>query len=737
MRTLAQIRAEASAQREAEAAITNPPKPAIDLSGIFSGASTVSSNVGEVAQEAYRDPRGFVGSLATGANVLGTAAGVGTFAATGNPVASAAASSVGGAIGSIYDDYGTDISYSDRFGRAALTASQFAIFDGILSASRALRLAAKSKLLRHAKPGQLPKGGIVGRAMDDADEAFSMGREMAYDLKAMIDSGRYTSRLTPAELDRHLQGSLTAPQLTHGEFFDQLAGRFEGSTAGQPIRRLQESTKRLWEDWADMYKKNIGVIVDDPQQLTAMAKTEIDRFVKLGDDANSALHQRVMGAVGSDSFTLAEIQGAFSGAGGIDSVESIIHGWKRIASQTPDPEKIGRIVGNAEGIIKTARARARQAQKIANAAAAGKPLKGNAGVPPVQLTVEEARRIRTLYREARQATPAGTAATAQADSIKVENALKKLIEDHLTNVDNLAGTTGTPQSLSTTWSKANKQSLKSAKDKVRMRVTKLTELIDERKLGPEALDTLVPDSMSPINIRLLRENMGGASAPVWKSIQAFKAEQLMQDLIVKGGKADFNGLLARLTDIRSRAHMRELLGTSGYDSLRRYAVFGREATRASPVAASTRLQVQENGWMRIAAITAAGAAGGVGAAKALGGSQSETGAAAALGVAATGLAIFIAPRQVAKWLVSPGTAEYVLTGMNPKSTPKQVAAAVARLTTMAMAEADKTVGTPLHELATGTPDIIAVDPKMRPEEARLFSAWTRGAGKENRGRQAQ
>ena len=633
---------------------------------------------------------GMAGALA--GEKIGTAGGPG-----GKMIGLGVGAGLGTATGSLIESHFENKGAAEAVEDALQLGASAAVTD-ILTAKTA-RLAgagyrtAKSRLLRGADVAAAPTGGLFGRLQQSTHELLDFAKEMRNDLAHDLQvAGVNLGDVSVEDLDRFQAAPLRPAQLTHGEFLDQIESWVDGSAMGNPFRRLKEKHEAILRAYAESWKRSIGALVDDPRQLSKLVKAELDKVYnrKTGVRSSrvSAIHQSVESAVGTRSIDIGDM---------IPDLEDDLAQWARTAAEHPDVEGAGKVMGSMKALLNRAKSLAA----------------GDQDVAPVSFT--DIKRLRTGFRDLGN-TFAPTSADAKARAGKVVQRLTKRMGDELRDFDVARGVDpdkapafGAGESYYQKWTAGRKATRHLENEKTRLRLDKLTELIDEGKEGAKAIQVIIPDSISSTNLRLLRDRVGGPKSETWKRLQRWKAEDILNRHITRK-KTDFAGLLDDLELIRGARGKRglgDLFGDEQARKLTQFARLGERMLAKNPTGSKVAVNISEARAI-FALITLGGAGGG------------------AAGVVTTGVAagsFLVGMRLLAKWMMNPKTADLVLTGMRPGwDKTKRGIEAVAALGARAMAEAGLE-DVPVDEAAGGDGIVFVPNkPMSRLDYRRMFRA---------------
>jgi len=657
-------------------ASTDPTPPMVAT--ILGGARMVGEQPREFAAGVVEEALSPSSSMGIAGGLAGEKLGR-PFGAPGVLVGGVGGAAIGTVVGSLIESRWENKSAATAIEDAWQLGAAGAVTDILVN--RSMRLgkglwnAGKNRVLRGAAEGELPAGGLFGNVVADAEELVGFGQEMRADLVRDLQTAGVDMRgLTIEDIDRWAEAPFRPAQLTHGEFLDTVEAWVEGSSfAGNNFRRMKEKTLTVLNAYAESWKRSLGPLVDDPRKLSKLVKAELDKVYGRGGTRSghvSGIHKSVKNAMGGRPIDITDLAG--------DLADDIAE-WENIAALHPDKEGVGAVLSDMKKFY-------RRAKDLSE------------GVDGVEgLSFEDVKQIRTGYREMTDALPP-TSRQARKKSGGMQQKLTRKLEDALREFDASRGADpdkapafGVGESYLQKWKAGNKATRHLEQEKSRLRLDKLTELIDEKKEGAKAIQALVPDNISTTNLRLLRDRLGGPKSPTWERIQRWKGEQLLSKHLTRK-KTDFSGLLDELELIKGtqgKEGLKEFLGREHADTLTKFARLGELSLAKNPVGSKVAVNINEAKVtfdMIKFFTTPATLAGGL-VTGGPGGAAVGAASGAAAG-AASGAVFIIGMRQLAKWMMDPKTADLVLTGMKPGwNKTKRGIEAVAALGARAMAEA--------------------------------------------------
>lgn len=498
---------------------------------------------------------------------------------------------------------------------------------------------AKSRFFRKAGVGELPaEGSLFGKALDDAKELHEwgkfMGRELERDANALRQAGGRPP-LTPREIERMKQGVFTPAQLTEGDLLDQAEAMGSASMTGGTMRRFKRTRDRAWTAYADVYKKSLGESVEDPLVLARFMKEKAkavfdDRGVKI-----SAIYDHVMDAAGDRTIDLLPARSA---------LHETIMDWEARAAVSPDKQKIAPII-----------------KRIKRFTRLNEDPAGNITVESIPLTLRQTQQLRSDWLEVSR-TLKDTSSKAKGVTSDAIGEIDKAVDTTLKQASAEMGLTG-KNALDKRYKIANFAHRRKKREMDRLQMGAVVDLVDKKKAGVLAVRTMFPPDISTENVSLLRHVLGPEE---WPKVRRWYGDELL-DRHITSGRVNFNGLYDELTQTGGGrlAQTKEVLGDDYYNTLRRFAEVGRQASKPNPAGSKVAINIAETG----AVLSAAGGGAGL-----LG---EQSGKIGILGSAA----IFVPMAVLNRWLANPRSAELVLTGMKGKGgmgLSRELSALVAR-----------------------------------------------------------
>ena len=511
----------------------------------------------------------------------------------------------------------------------ALTSLPIGFAEGYASeviGEKASRLwqASKSRFFRKAPVGELPaEGSIFGKAIDDSKELHEygkfMGRELERDFNALRSAGG-KSPLTGTEVERLKKGFFTPAQLTEGDLLDQAEAMGSASMTGGKMRRFKRTRERALGAYAEMYRRSLGEATDDPVTLAKFLK---EKAAAVFDDRNtkiSAAYERVMDVAGDRMIDLRPARAA---------LQEQVADWEARAALSPDKQKIAPVM-----------ARIKRFTQVRE-----DPTTGYFTIESAPLTLRQTQQLRSDWLEMRRMLK-DTASKAKGATGSAIKEIDGAIDSVLKKVSAEMGQTG-KNTIDRQYRAANfgYGRLKGHMDRLQMDA--VTELVDRKKAGAEAIRELFPNGASTRHADLLKNTLGGENSPGWQKVRRWYGDELL-NRHMRGGRIGFDGLVDELTQAGEGrlAQIKTVLGDEYFNTLHQFAKVGQAAGRGNPVGDKIAINIAETG----ALLSLGGASAGLfGDYDAMGG--------------LAGSAVFIPTYTLNRWLANPKTAELVLTGM--------------------------------------------------------------------------
>jgi len=526
----------------------------------------------------------------------------------------------GGGIGSAV--LGLPIGYAEGYGSEMLGEKVSSIW-------QAGKARGFNKAFRRSPFGLPPsEGSLAGRAIDDAVELHEwgkfMGREIDRDAAALQAAGGKPA-LSPKEIARLKEGVFTPAQLTEGDLLDQVEAAGSSSMTGGAVRRFKQMRERAWTAYADVYKRSLGKLDADPQTLAKFLKDKMEAVFDARSGHISAAYEDVFKLAGDRTVDLAPAKA---------SLATQVADWEARAAVSPDRQKIAPIIARIK----------RFTSPVFDPATGAKI--GDNSIP---ITLRQTQQLRSDWLEMRRMLKE-TSSKAKGVTSDAITEIDAAMDTVLKRASADMGITG-KGSLDRRYRAAN-MSFKRMKEQTnRLQLDALVDLVDKKKAGKEAIDTIIPGGISGQNIALLRDTLGGAQSEGWGKVRRWYGESLL-DRHMSGGSVNFRGLLDELQHLGGgkSGEIRRMLGADYHDTLKMFARTGLAANKGNPVGNKVAINIAETGAMLSLPASVGGAFG----------DNSRKGA-------LLGAAIFVPMAVVNRWLANPKSAELVLKGMSGKA----------------------------------------------------------------------
>lgn len=463
---------------------------------------------------------------------------------------------------------------------------------------------------------------VWGEATDGAEAVHEAGKQLALDAQNdvanVLAAGGVPMR--PEDLDRAVQGIFSASDLMESQALDQAQAVASGSFIGSgPIRNLKVIQERTLEAAKNAYKRAVGPYFDDAGKLGKALSAKVEKFAEGQKAIESGLHERVRAIAGNTTVDLTGIHG------NLDSTLALID---KIAGANPDIEGISKIVQSA--------------REIAGRAAGGVAADGTP-IPPTPFTFDEAKKLRTMYRELAEKVGKAGYNSAAKDAKQVVKNLSDVMEKSL---DDTVPVDPAGRTVRQLWQRANRKSFEINDIVEKAQIKSLIELADEGGVGSQVVEELAPKLGTAASIRRVRFLLGGKDTYEWKALSRWKLEGMLNGMTPK--KA-----LSLLTDVQSSgpgpAAYREMFGEA-YPKIVKLLKVASFAKNANPAGSKMAPHLIETGL--VLSLPAAVMKGPL----------------AALGAAGTAGTYVVGMKTLAKWLTDPKTADMALGLIRPGRT---------------------------------------------------------------------
>ena len=616
------------AQRKAAAGVADvsapiilPPNPteaadtaAITATGPMDAALTTAGGVGETISSpaALR----MMQSLASPSVSFPLVTGLVVGAKTRNPELTRKATTAASAVGTSFENWanGTGV-FSFENAKDVGINSALTYFGDMAAEKLTAGISGKIGALKDRI-----RSKAIGVTTDGAVDVHAIGKRLATDaandISNVVAEGGIP--LTPDDVRRATKGLFTAPELMESQTLDQAEAFVKGSFVGSAaIRGMSLLRSKTFEAAKTAYKRAIGPYVDDAGKLGKLLSSKVDEFASGVTEYTSAQHQFLDELAGDTPVDLSSVVG---------KADPVIAAMEKLKGTYPSIQGVDSIVGTLKNLQRKV-----NATLPVRIGANGLPV----APPATTFNWREAKRMRTGFREARQALEKAGASSGAAEAGAAEASLSKVMEEALDNTTpvDMAGRTARQ-----VWKRANGRTKDMVDLTQRAQLDAVIDLADEKNLGAQVIDKLSPKLGNSDNIKTVRRLLGGAKSESWQKLQRWRVEGLLNSNTPARA-------LSLLTDVQQSgagpAAYRELLGDhyGKIADLLRAQVF---AAQKNPAGSKVGTHLIENGLML--SLPASVMTG-------------PLGMASAAGTAATWV---VGMRQLSKWMTSPKTADMVI-----------------------------------------------------------------------------
>lgn len=514
------------------------------------------------------------------------------------------------------------------------------------------------------KVGNRVRAKIFGEAAEGAEDMHQVGKEMS--LAAQMDVGNVLAEggvpIPADDLNRAMKGIFNASELMESQALDQAtavaSGSFIGSSA---VRKLKVIQERVVDAYKTAYKRAVGPYYGDAGKLSRLLGEKIERFSQGQRGIASSMHERVHQLAGNTPVDISPI------ANNLDETLTLMD---KIRGANPDIEGTDAIV--------------RSAREIQNRFLGQMSGQGYQG--PVPFTWDEAKQLRTMYRELAEKVGKAGHRSAASDARKIVRNLTEVMESSL---DDVAPVDAQGRTLRGLWKRANAKTRAVEELTEKAQLQSVIELADEAGVGAAVAEELAPKMATAAALRRVRFMLGGANSREWQALRRWRVEGMFNTMSPKRA-------LSVLTEVQpvgaGPEAYKELLGPY-YDNAVKFFRAVNFASKANPAGSKVAPHLIETGLV----LALPGAV--------------KSGLLSTAGAGLAGGSYVVGMRTLSRWLTSPKTADMALGLVQPAKWPKSK---------MLFQQAARAIELAIAESAIGTDDIQIIPQSASREEIRAM-----------------